>query len=271
VGAAFHQKATGPTWPLRVRYEAGGSAFEARLCRSGTTGEDAQVEVPAPPAGMRARLVWRRHPTQDAYAEVPMEVRGDVLVGAIPSQLPAGKIEYHLVFEGAPAPVRVPAAEEDDPILRYKAPVPAWVLVPHILAMFLAMWVGVRAGIAALLDRPEARRLAWVVLGGLTLGGLVLGPIAQRYAFGAFWTGWPLGEDVTDNKVLAMWLAWLVACLVLGARTVRRPRAGRVLVVAAAVVMLAVYLIPHSLRGSQLDYQRLEQGVPAEDAIRTGQ
>ena len=41
-------------------------------------------------------------------------------------------------------------------------------------------------------------------------------------------------------------------------------------VVAALLIMMAVYFIPHSLRGSTLDYNKLDEGVPAEDAIGTG-
>jgi hypothetical protein len=41
-------------------------------------------------------------------------------------------------------------------------------------------------------------------------------------------------------------------------------------VILATVVMMVVYLIPHSLRGSELDYSELDQGVPAEEAIGVG-
>ena len=41
-------------------------------------------------------------------------------------------------------------------------------------------------------------------------------------------------------------------------------------VVAACLVTVAVYLVPHSLRGSQLDYSRVEKGGSARDAITTG-
>jgi len=34
--------------------------------------------------------------------------------------------------------------------------------------------------------------------------------------------------------------------------------------------MIAVYLVPHSLRGSQLDYGKVQSGGAAEDAITTG-
>ena len=38
----------------------------------------------------------------------------------------------------------------------------------------------------------------------------------------------------------------------------------------AVLVMIAVYLVPHSMRGSTLDYEKLEEGVSVEDAIRSG-
>ena len=38
----------------------------------------------------------------------------------------------------------------------------------------------------------------------------------------------------------------------------------------ASVVMVAVYLIPHSMQGSELDYSKLEQGVDPKQAIGTG-
>jgi hypothetical protein len=119
-----------------------------------------------------------------------------------------------------------------------------------------AMLVGVRAALAAVVGRPEARRYAWVTVVGITLGGLVFGPIVQKAAFGAYWTGWPLGTDLTDDKTAVMWLAWVVAVVVLARRKSAADPIPRATVILAAVVMVAVYLVPHSLRGSQRDYQR---------------
>ena len=42
------------------------------------------------------------------------------------------------------------------------------------------------------------------------------------------------------------------------------------LVVAATIVTLVVYVVPHSLRGSELDYRAIERGVPPEAAVATG-
>jgi hypothetical protein len=114
------------------------------------------------------------------------------------------------------------------------------------------------------------RTQAWVALVGMTLGGMILGPIVQKYAFGAYWTGFPLGGDWTDNKMLVMWIVWIVACVVLGFGARPERKAGRLVVLLAALVMTTVYLIPHSARGSELDYSKIDAGIDPAKAIETG-
>ena len=87
------------------------------------------------------------------------------------------------------------------------------------------------------------------------LGGFVLGPLMQKFAFGVAWSGFPFGTDLTDNKTLIAFLAWIVA-LVAG----RRGRPARPFVIAASLVTLLVFLIPHSLLGSEYDYSKIGQG-----------
>jgi len=36
------------------------------------------------------------------------------------------------------------------------------------------------------------------------------------------------------------------------------------------MVMMAMYLIPHSARGSELDYSQVDQGVAPEEAVTQG-
>ncbi len=273
LGAASYQRATGPTYPLRGEVAIGAATVDYALVRSWTNTTDALVQVPDPGQDAAGYLVWRRYPTADPFERVALTAGDDgELVASLPRQPAAGKVEYYLELSTAAGEARVPAVADDDPVLRFKAPVPAAALVPHVVLMFLAMLVGVRAGLGAAAGRPESRRWAWAALGLMTVGGMILGPIVQKYAFGAYWTGWPLGYDLTDNKTLVMWLAWLGACGVLGVRAAegRRREAGRAAVVLATVVMLVVYLIPHSMRGSELDYEQLERGVDPVEAIRTG-
>jgi hypothetical protein len=267
LAAAVWQRLTGPTHPRRGTTEIAGHEVRWRLLRSAVSGEPFMVALPAPP-GVTGAVRYRRYPTGEPFRAATMQREGETLVALLPTQPPAGKLEYYATLATPAGAVLVP---EGQPIvMRFKGDVPVLVLIPHVVTMFLSMMIGIRAALAAALGRPESQRYAWVALVGIAIGGLVLGPIVQKHAFGAYWMGWPVGEDLTDNKTLGMWLAWLAAVVVFRLRKTPFDGIARATTVAAALVMITVYLVPHSLRGSQLDYARLEKGGAAEDAITTG-
>ena len=89
------------------------------------------------------------------------------------------------------------------------------------------------------------------------IGGIVLGPIVQYYAFGDFWTGIPFGWDLTDNKTLIALIFWILAVIM------NRKKERPLYTILAAVILLIVFSIPHSLFGSQLDYAsgKVTQGI----------
>jgi hypothetical protein len=124
------------------------------------------------------------------------------------------------------------------------------VLIPHIAAMFFGMLFSNAAALSALARREQARRQAWVAFALLAVGGLLLGPAVQKYAFDAWWTGWPFGHDLTDNKTAVAVAAWGIALL-----RARGGRSARVAIVAAALVTMAVFIVPHSMFGSELKVQ----------------
>lgn len=272
--AAVYQRTTGPTYPHRGAFAIAGVDHRYRLLRSEETTRDARIAVPAAGGAVAGTLCWRRYPTSEPFARLPLQLQaasdgGDSLAADLPRQPAAGKLEYHLELLADGRPLRIPAAADEEIVLRFKDPVPLYWLLPHVLTMFVGMLVGVRAGLAALLQPATVRRYARLTLLLLFVGGLVLGPIVQKHAFGAYWTGWPFGSDLTDDKQLAMWLCWLLAVLALRGGAAPRWR-GRLAVLLATAVMIGVYLIPHSLRGSQLDYGRLQPGVDAHEAIESG-
>jgi len=267
--SVIYQRLTGPTNPKRVSVDINGREYSCRLVRSGTTDTEAVVGIPEPGAPFEAFLHWRRYPTMDEYSIVKMSSDDGRCSAHLPIQPAAGKLEYFITLESPGRQLRIPSGEEDTVILRYKNPVPAGVLIPHIVLMFFAVLFGIRTGLAALFQPSGMRWSAWTTLIVMTIGGLVLGPIVQKYAFGAYWTGWPFGGDLTDNKVAIMWLVWLIACIVIGFEKMKREWLGRVFVLAASIVMVVVYLIPHSMRGSELDYRAVDSGVEAGKAIGT--
>jgi hypothetical protein len=63
-----------------------------------------------------------------------------------------------------------------------------------------------------------------------------------------------LRYDLTDKG--AGWVGWLLSAAAAG-RAGFRASWARALVIMSTLVMLSICLIPHSLRGSQLDYEKL--------------
>ena len=296
--AVAYQRSTGPTYPKQGAIEVAGEIRDYKLIRSDwsiKTNEAALVLLPDTGPGAAATLHWKRFRTDDDFTAQPLTremakhrrsllaflvdlLRGRAempeepsLVGRLPAQPAAGKLEYYLEMnDGHGGTHRIPAAGEENVVIRFKDHVPAGVLLPHILLMFFSVLIGMRTGLAAIFAPSTMRVWSWVALVGMTVGGMVLGPIVQKYAFGEYWTGFPWGGDWTDNKMLVMWLAWVFACGVIGFRPKRRELIPRAAVVLGALVMTAVYLIPHSMGGSELNYEAVEQGIDPADAIRTG-
>lgn len=248
LGSAVWQRMSGPTHPARVRVELGGESVKLRLPRSGTTGQDLPVRVRA--VGDATGVVaWRRYPTNDEWQTIQMAREGSELVAMLPHQPAAGKIEYQVHLRDGGRALTVP---ERAAIARFKGPVPAWVLGPHVLAMFLGMLFASRAGVEAAVGRPRIRALSWAAFWLIVAGGFVLGPAVQKYAFDAWWTGVPFGWDLTDNKTLLAGVAWAGAVV-----SLKVGRSGRTAVLLAALATLVVFAIPHSAVGSQLDWSKV--------------
>lgn len=244
LAAAWWQRRSGPSHPARGAVELAGERIEYRLPRSHVTGSGQPVGVRVSAPETTGEIVWRRYPTRDEWIVEPLVRAGDRLGAELPSQPPAGKLEYQVRLRHGATEVLLPPTPA---VTRFRGAVPAGVLVPHIAAMFLGLLCGNAAALAAAAGEPAAKRLARATLGLLTVGGLALGPLVQKHAFDAYWTGFPFGHDLTDNKTAIAVLAWALALL-----ATRRGRPGRAAIVAAALLTLAVFALPHSLFGSEL-------------------
>jgi hypothetical protein len=258
---AMFQRVTGPTYPAKGIVEFSDIKLTAqykypRSCTTATQDCRVKVEtregfkITASPPWLR----WRRYKTDVSWSDLPFVSRGFVAPGSekweaiLPDQPPAGKLEYFVI-------VKNPSGERQlgngTVITRFKGNVPAWALIPHIILMFLFLLLSVRIFLSVFSSGFAVRHAIVLNLLFLLLGGFLFGPLVQYYAFGRFWTGFPFGYDLTDNKTLLMLLAWLPALYL-----VLKARSCRAWVALAFVVTFAVYLVPHSLFGSELDYSK---------------
>jgi hypothetical protein len=168
------------------------------------------------------------------------------LFAEVPQQPAAGKIQYY--FEITDSRGTQSYFKESPIVIRFKGGVPAFVLIPHILFMFMAMLFSTLAGLMAVIKYPLYKKYSIWTLIVFIAGGMVLGPIVQYYAFGDLWTGIPFGWDLTDNKTLIALIFWILAV------AMNRKKDRPLYTALAALVLLLIYSIPHSLFGSELDY-----------------
>ncbi|NUN07875.1 MAG: hypothetical protein HUU54_01735 [Ignavibacteriaceae bacterium] len=250
---AYYQRVTGPTYPKTGDIIIADKSLTYKLLRSNDSHLPAEITVKGEVDGVNGYIEYRRFRTNEPWIKELMVNKEGKLIGYLPPQPPAGKLEYrtYLEYDGKrmsllPVPV----------VIRFKGAVPMYVLIPHVIFMFSAMLFSTRTGIEAMRRGKSVLSLTWITVFLLGVGGLILGPVVQKFAFDAFWTGWPFGHDLTDNKTLVTFLFWVFALI-----KVRKSENNRKWVYIAAAVLLIVFLIPHSMFGSELDYSTGEIGT----------
>ncbi len=245
--SAIYQRATGPTYPLKGETSLSGTRIEYELNRSHGGDDDHKVAIEVPDEAISGILYYKRYKTDDKWSPLEMKREGDKLAGYLPGQPPAGKLQYYLKLSDGENTARVP--EFRDIVIRFKGAVPDWVMIPHVIFMFSAMLISTRTGLQAIFTERNIRVYTWWSTILIFIGGLIFGPIVQKFAFNELWAGIPFGIDLTDNKTLIAFLGWLVALI-----AVYRSRNPRPFVIGAAALTLIIFLIPHSMLGSELDY-----------------
>ena len=252
--SAAYQRLTGPTYPLSGTTHLGGQTVDFRLDRSHGGTDDHEVRIVTPSADITGRLEWKRHKTNDEWTVMEMRAVDGALTGKLPHQPPAGKLDYRVELRSGEQVTFLPPT--GGIVIRFKGDVPLFILIPHVIAMFFGMLHSTRAGLEIFGSGEKLRPMIYWTLGLLGIGGLILGPIVQKYAFGAYWTGWPFGHDLTDNKTLVAFLGWVAAAVALH----KGHYPGR-WAMGAAVVTLIVFLIPHSVLGSELKYEETDRAT----------
>ncbi len=246
---AGYQRRTGPTYPMSVKKEIGQTIIKADLIRTYDGLDDAKVILKIADTSIKGKVQFRRFKSYDAWTTAPMARKGDSLIASLPHQDIAGKVMYHITIVKGNEQVLL---NEDPAVLRYKGHVPLYILLPHILIIFLAMLFSTITGLEAITHGKNTYVYTWITIITLFLGGLILGPIVQKFSFDVYWAGWPFGHDLTDNKSIVAFLFWLIALIVQ-----YRNSEKKIWTIVASVVLLIVFLIPHSMLGSEIDFTKL--------------
>jgi hypothetical protein len=261
VAMARYQKITGPTYPISGKTSLNGTEIKYQLIRTAENDKDAKIAINVPDTSIKGTITYKRFKSNDSLITTQLIRKNDTLYFMMPKQPAAGKMMYEIVLNHGDQKVKLNSKTNEFVVMRFKGPVPFTILIPHIFFMFLGLLFSTRTAIEALINGTRTYKLALWTLAFLIIGGLFLGPVVQKYAFGAYWTGWPFADgvsfnifqmgDLTDNKTLVMVLAWLIAIFKL-----KKDPTNKFWPAFAAVMVLIVYLIPHSMFGSEIDHTK---------------
>ena len=251
---SVYQRMTGPTHPKSVTVEVNGEKYKVKLPRSSVR-HDEVVTLKGVPStyhtvlqhdsalrqAMIPKIHYRRYPSGDAYTTVDFRWKDCAWQTALPMQPVAGKLQYYITVSGKDYLANEPI------VIRFRNDVPASILIPHIILMFAAMLFAVYT-LLLVVTRKAYKRWLKITVATLFVGGFILGPLVQHVAFGPWWAGYPYGTDLTDNKTLIAFLFFLAALATI------KWKYNKWVVCLAVVMMIAVFTIPHSVYGSEYDY-----------------
>ena len=185
------------------------------------------------------------------YAEVSTGAKGD-------------KLYYYFEIRDNTGGYRAGLKQVDGTpfVLKYIGHVPALVLGSHVALMALTVLflvMGFLYAMPLIRGNQNGRPMAlYFFLAALCafFGGYPFGFAMNHYAFGTVWEGVPFGTDATDNKTQLLF-AYLLFMILAGIGSLFKGRLGRDIYlpktlgwfgVGAFGLMLAIYLIPHSIQ-----------------------
>lgn len=254
IAGAYYQRVTGPTYPVTGKVNFENQVISYKLETSHSTSSDYKIEIPVKNNNISGIFKWKRYKTDDEWTLAEMSFEEGKLAANLPKQPAAGKLQYQVILKSDNSEISIPANHPI--IIRFKGDVPPFILIPHIIAMFGTMLLSTRTGLEIFTKEPKLKKYTFWTLGFLIAGGMILGPITQLYAFGELWTGIPFGIDLTDNKTLIALIGWIIATVAL-----YKSKYPKRWIMAAAILLLIIYSIPHSVLGSELDYNKLDNST----------
>ncbi len=247
---SIYQRATGPTHPFPVKIKFYSFTYDFKLPRSAESGKELKIIIPIDHYSIKGEIHYRLYPEGKEWQKIDLEKKPRELTASLPTLPPAGKYEYYVKLFSPEYSLEIP----EKPIkVRFKGYVPLPILIAHIIIIFSAFLFGVYSGLYTLFFKRKSKFVLITFLLFL-IGGGVLGPIVQKYAFGQFWTGFPFGMDLTDNKGLILIIFWGLASF-----KSKKEREHFWIIIALLITILS-FFTPHSLWGSELRGGKVRTG-----------
>lgn len=166
VTAAIYQRHTGPTYPKELNVSINNKPYNLKLTRSIALDEKSEVRLNITDTTIKAKLFFKRFNSNADYQTSEFKYRAEPkkegFIAEVPQQPAAGKLQYYIEISDSRGSQ---AYLKDSPIvIRFKGGVPIFILLPHILFMFVAMLFSTLAGLMAVIKFPLYKKYGVLTL-----------------------------------------------------------------------------------------------------------
>lgn len=260
-----------------LTYSENGYTFEYNSVPKGTEFETSQIPVAVKGDLSSGQQVLFRHNDNNT---IPKENSGDFLVDTMkfapaensytiemPAGARGGRFYYYFeVADSTGTQLATMFEKETEPFaFKFIGIVPIYVLVGHLLFIFATVYFIALATTdsfplvtgSSTDVKPVAKHITWAVV-LCFIGGYPIGFAMNWYAFNGLWEGIPFGTDATDNKTQLLFVYIVFAMLAMWGslrgkpqKDLYSPKTSGWLGIISFIVMLAIYLIPHSIQFSK--------------------
>lgn len=177
-----------------------------------------EVDVEASPnvRSIQTYVYYRTLPL-GSLRTIEMQVADGHCFAEIPTMKRGTRIEYFIEARGDnDLALRVPSIDKGFKLVFKARPQPA-LLISHIALMILSLALFMSSAFLAFTairrrrTSPAIARAGFVGLVLFTISAIPLGMVVAYQTFGTPWSGFPVGDDLTDNKSLAIIIYFTVS------------------------------------------------------------
>lgn len=244
----LYQNTTGPTYPQKGHIVFSGKQIDYKFDRSALINKECPVKIYTNDSLIKGSLVWKRYKTQDNESSKPMRYENGYLIAELDKQEKmAEKLQYYIQLStNQPGTQNVDQLgyipDKNGVVIRFRGDVPFMIVILHVFFIFAFELMSLKTGMEFFRKEPKYRKYIYWTLGLAIIGGFIFGPLVQYYAFNEWWTGFPFGIDLTDNKMVVAFIAWIAALIAL-----YKSKKPGYWVLGAAIITIGIFLIPHSV------------------------
>jgi len=242
---SYFQRITGPTYPIKGNVKINNSVVRFKFLKSCTLGDNCEIFFEGKIEGY---VLYKKYRVDENYRKLDFVWDGKKSYVNLKLNLPkAAKIEYDVFIKNYYDYIKV---NNKPVVIRFKGYVPPYFLIPHIIFMYLFFLLSTYLFLKLNFINEFSKKIFYFSFTSFILGGFVFGPIVQYYAFDCFWSGFPYGYDLTDNKTLLTLILWFLPIyFIIKNKPIKKYYN------IAYLSLILMYLIPHSLYGSEYKFK----------------